>query len=230
METKESRNVAKKVAAEMALNFVKDGMMIGLGTGSTATFFIQELGKRVLQGLKIHAIASSESSEKLARSLNIPLASHDTVTSLDLTVDGADEIDPQKNMIKGGGGALFREKIVASMSQEVIIVVDDHKYVNTLGNFPLAIEILPFAWQATAHHLSKINLQGHLRMMKDNHPFVTDNGNYIYDIAKESLQQDLQKLNALLHIIPGVIETGLFFGLATKILVGYDDGSVEIFE
>lgn len=221
--------IGKKAAGEAAAELVQPGMLLGLGTGSTVSYFIQRLAVRCRSGLDISAVASSERSAQLAKDLAIPLLDIDALVCLDLTVDGADEIDPLKRMIKGGGGALLREKIIASMSKEMLVIVDESKCVNKLGtNYPLPVEIVPFAWRATISHLNDKQLTGHLRMAEKNRPFVTDNGNYIYDIAKEALHSDVEALNHTILAIPGVVETGFFFNLATKVLVGCTNGQVEM--
>jgi ribose 5-phosphate isomerase A len=222
-----STDQGKKAAAMAAVNLIEDGMVIGLGTGSTASYFIRGLAERCREGLKVTAVASSKQSEELALSLQVPIVDIDTLTSLDLVVDGADEIDPQKQMIKGGGGALLREKIIATMSREMVVIVDASKCVQTLGAFPLPIEILPFASRATLFHLQKLGLQGHMRQCKDGALFVTDNGNYIYDIHEGLLNTNLEHLNEALLSIPGVLETGLFLNLAGRVFVGTADGHVD---
>lgn len=221
--------IGKKAAAEAAAELVQSGMLLGLGTGTTVKFFIQRLAERCKAGLTVSAVSSSEQSAQLAASLGIPLVDINTLTSLDLTVDGADEIDEHKCMIKGGGGALLREKIVASMSKEMIVIVDATKCVKKLGsNFPLPIEIMTFAWRATVHHLNNLQLNGQLRSGKNNAFYLTDNGNYIYDVAKEGLCGDLETLNSMILAIPGVVETGFFFSLAGRVLVGHPDGQVIV--
>lgn len=223
-----SAEIGKKAAAELAAELVQPGMVLGLGTGTTIKLFIERLAERCKQGLKVTAVSSSEQSTLLAASLGIPLVDINKLKKLDLTIDGADEIDEQKRMIKGGGGALLREKIVASMSKEMIVVVDATKCVKSLGShFPLPIEIMTFAWKATVQHLTNLHLSGHLRLGKDNTPYMTDNGNFIYDVNKEALRGDLATLNELILTIPGVIETGFFFNLAGRVLVGHPDGSVK---
>lgn len=217
----------KAAAALHAVSFVKENMLIGLGTGSTATFFIQSLAKCCQEGLKIQAVASSEKSKKLASELGIPLIDIDLISSVDMTVDGADQIDKEKRMIKGGGGALLREKILASMSKEMVVVVDERKLVEYLGSCALPVEITPFAAKATLAHLRKLGYLGDLRKTQNQELFYTDNGNLIYDILIEGLllhpEQDEEKIR---HI-PGVVETGFFFNLAGRIVVGCSDGTVK---
>ncbi len=224
-----NNDIGKKAAGEAAAELVQAGMCIGLGTGSTSNYFIKRLAERCASGLEITAVASSQQSADLANELGITLTDIDPLIELDLTIDGADEIDPQKRMIKGGGGALLREKIVATMSKEMIVIVDSKKCVTELGSFPLPIEIAPFAWKATLHHLASNKIHGNLRLTAGKSPYVTDNGHYIYDIAKEVIIGDLEALNRMIKDIPGVLETGFFFNQAGRVIVGYDDGHVEIF-
>lgn len=222
-------DIGKKAAAKVAVEMVKPGMLLGLGTGTTIKFFIEGLAERCKEGLEVYTVSTSERSADAARSLGIPSVDIDTLESLDMTVDGADEIDEKKQMIKGGGGALTREKIVAKMSKEMVVIVDASKCVKTLGSsFSLPVEIMAFAWRATVKHLAEMQLEGQLRLNKDRTPYVTDNGNYIYDIAKETLCGNLENLNSSILSIPGVIETGFFFNMAGRVIVGNPDGSVKI--
>lgn len=219
---------AKQAAAETAATFVQSGMTLGLGTGSTANFFIEAIAARCKAGLTVQAVASSQASLKLAEQLGIPLADMNQVSSLDLTVDGADEIDSKKRMIKGGGGALLREKIVAAMSREMVVIVDSSKCVKALGAFPLPVEVFPFGFKATLNHLHSMGYKGKMRLLKDGARYVTDNGNYIYDIALpypcQAPEEDERKIRA----VPGVLETGFFLNMAGRVVVGYQDGKVEI--
>ncbi|KXI72059.1 ribose-5-phosphate isomerase, partial [Bacillus cereus] len=170
----------KQLAGEYAANFVKDGMKVGLGTGSTAYWAIQKLGQRVKEGLSIQAVPTSKETEALAKQLNIPLILLNDVQRLDLTIDGADEIDSNLQLIKGGGGALLREKIVASSSKELIIIADESKFVTRLGTFPLPVEIIPFSWKQTERKIQSLGCQTTLRL-KNNEIFITDNNNMIVD-------------------------------------------------
>lgn len=223
-----SVDAAKKAAGEKAATLIENKMVIGLGTGSTVFYFIQNLGLRCRQGLNIQAVASSTASSKQAKKEGIPLADINQLTTLDIAVDGADEIDPEKRMIKGGGGALLREKIIATMSKEMIVVIDETKLSSHLGKRKLPIEIFPFGHRATIHQLEQNGYQGLLRVTSQNVPYITDNGNYIYDIAlKVSKIDPIEDHNRLIQI-PGVIETGLFFNLATRIIVGFLDGQVVV--
>lgn len=220
---------AKKAAANAAVKLVRDGMLVGLGTGSTASFFIEALSIRCKdEGLKITAVATSKQSFQLALKTNIPLVDDQTVSQLDLTVDGADEIDHHKNMIKGGGGALLREKLVAKSSHEMVVIVDETKLVENLGAFPVPVEISPFLYQSTLLRLSQQNYNGVLRLNRDQSTYMTDNGTYIFDIQFENLILDPQKEHDKLKSIVGVIETGLFFKIAGRVVIGYQDGFTKI--
>lgn len=223
----DSSQIAKRAAGEEAAKFVQPGMLVGLGTGSTAHYFIEQLIHRCHQGLKIHAIATSKRSHDQALKGGIPLLHVDDMISLDLTVDGADEIDPQKRMIKGGGGALLREKIIASSSREMIVIIDESKLVPYLGGCPLPIEIVPFAYHATIKKINEIGFTGHLRQTPDQKTYVTDNGNYIYDVHLKTPCLYPESVHNSIRAIPGVIETGFFFNLAGRVLIGRDDGTVE---
>lgn len=221
---------AKMAAAKAAVSLIQDGMKVGLGTGSTAGYFIENLITRCRkENLKIQAFASSERSAKLASEGGIPLCDENTVTSLDISVDGADEVDPQKRLIKGGGGAMLREKIVATMSKEMVVIIDQDKLVQKLGAFPLPVEVVPFAHHATLHRIQKLHYDGHLRRTKDGQLYITDNGNYIIDIKFPHLCDFPEKDQEILTAIPGVVATGFFFGIAKRIIVGHTDGSVQIF-
>lgn len=211
-----------------AAALVEPGMVVGLGTGSTASFFVKHLIERCRQGLKIHAIASSQAISAQAAKGGIPLLDPHQVSSLDLTVDGADEIDPQKRMIKGAGGALVREKILASMSREMIVIADESKLVRELGKAKLPVEVIPFGHAATRHHIEKLGLKATLRADREKNPFVTDNGNYIYDIHFDSLRSHPEKDHETLINIPGVVDTGFFFNLAGRIIIGFFDGQIVV--
>ncbi|CCB86264.1 MULTISPECIES: ribose-5-phosphate isomerase RpiA [Parachlamydia] len=220
-------SLAKEAAGRTAAQFIESGMLVGLGTGTTTHCFIEALGKRCQEGLRIQALASSERSATLAREQKIPLLQTDQVTYLDITVDGADQIDPQKRMIKGGGGALLREKILASISKEMVVIVDSSKVVEQFGSFPLPVEMVTFAYQATIKKLNALGYTGKLRE-KGGIPYVSDNGNYIFDISLPKPCLTPEKENQQIRAIPGVVETGFFFGLAGRVLIGFPDGRVEI--
>jgi ribose 5-phosphate isomerase A len=216
---------AKKAAGLAALSYIKEGMVIGLGTGSTAHFFIEALGALHKSGCALKAMASSKASEELAIRHQIPLLSSNQVTRLDITVDGADAIDDQLNMIKGGGGALLREKILAQISDLMIVIVDSSKIVKVLGEKLLPVEVLPFCYEATKNRLKELGLLPILRRNKKNDIYITDNGNYIFDCHLDRKKQSLRLLEKALLKIAGVIETGLFLGLADHLIIGYSDGT-----
>lgn len=218
----------KQLAAEKAVEYVKDGMKVGLGTGSTAYWAIRKLGERVQQGLQITAVATSRASEDQARELGIPLVAFGEIDSLDLTIDGADELDSRLQLIKGGGGALLREKIVAMGSARMIVVADESKAVQTLGQFPLPVEIVPFAWEWTIAELAKLGCTAGLRQ-QDGGLYKTDNGNYIADCRFGAIDS-APELALSISRIPGVVEHGLFIGIADLAIIGKNDGSIEIIE
>jgi ribose 5-phosphate isomerase A len=216
----------KRQAAARALEQVRDGMQLGLGTGSTAKHFVELLGERVRAGLKIIGVPTSEATRADAVRCGIPLTTLDAIDRLDLTVDGADEIDPALNLIKGGGGALLREKIVAAASDRMIVIADESKWVDVLGRFPLPVEVVPFGLAATQRAIGKafaqsgVSGQMAVRKGKDGHVFVTDGGHWIVD-AHLGRITDAPRLAGLLTSIPGVVEHGLFIGLAsTAVLAG----------
>ncbi len=216
----------KRQAAARAVEQVRDGMKLGLGTGSTAKHFVELLGERVRAGLKVIGVPTSEATRADAERCAVPLTTLDQVDRLDLTVDGADEIDPNLELIKGGGGALLREKIVAAASDRMIVIADESKWVQTLGRFPLPIEVIPFGLGATRRAIEAVfaengvSGQMDVRKAKDGHAFVTDGGHWIVD-AHLGRIPDSPRLAAALNSIPGVVEHGLFIGLArTAVLAG----------
>lgn len=216
----------KRQAAARALEQVQDGMKLGLGTGSTAKHFVELLGERVAGGLRVVGVPTSEATRAQAEACKIPLTTLDEVDRLDLTVDGADELDAALNLIKGGGGALLREKIVAAASDRMIVIADDTKWVDVLGRYPLPVEVIPFGLAATqramAAAFAQIGVSGQMGLRKgaDGHVFVTDGGHWIID-AHLGRITDAPRLAGLLSLIPGVVEHGLFIGLAsTAILAG----------
>jgi ribose 5-phosphate isomerase A len=223
-----STDAIKKAVGYRAAELVEDGMLIGLGTGSTVFFFIERLVQKYKEGLKIQAIASSNQSFQQASVGNIPLLDIDKVTALDLTIDGADEIDPQKRMIKGGGGAHVREKIIATMSREMLVIIDESKLVPALGKRKLPIEVLPFARNAIFHHIVKAGYHGEFRKKIDGGLFVTDNGNLLIDIHFDTLLKYPEQDHETLIHIPGVVDTGFFFNLAGRVIVGFDDGQIVV--
>jgi ribose 5-phosphate isomerase A len=212
----------KKKAAERATEFVARGQVVGLGTGSTSEFAIKALAKLVREGLLITGVPTSEAAANLARSLGIPLTDLNDVPGVDILIDGADEIDPAFNMIKGGGGALTREKLVALSSRRKIYVVDESKLVDRLGqSWAVPVEVLPFAWSVSARYLSELGCQPVLRGRPES-PFLTDNGNYIVDCRFSSIS-DATQLERAIKQLPGVVESGLFTGIADVLVIGFTD-------
>jgi ribose 5-phosphate isomerase A len=216
----------KEAAARASLKFVKDGQVVGLGTGSTAAYFIQLLGEQVKNGLHVRGIPTSVRSRDQALSLGIPLTTLDECQQIDVTVDGADEVDPQLRLIKGGGGALLREKIVASATKQLVIVADATKRVPVLGKFPLPVEVVKFAQALVAKKIEALGAQAALRRAVDGTPYLTDENNYILDCRFGQIP-DADGLAKQLANMPGVVEHGLFIGMASVVLVA--DGS-EIVE
>lgn len=221
-----SADELKRQAAARALELVRPGMRLGLGTGSTAKHFVDLLGRRVAEGLDVLCVATSEATQAQAVSLNIPMSTLDETPALDLTVDGADEIDPQLRLIKGGGAALLREKIVAAASARMVVIADDGKLVPTLGRFPLPIEVVPFGLEATrravATAIAASGAAGDLalRQRPDGGPLVTDGGHFILDARLGAIERP-ELLAQALNMVPGVVEHGLFIGLASgAILAG----------
>jgi ribose 5-phosphate isomerase A len=214
----------KAVAARKSLEYVKDGMVVGLGSGTTATFAIQFLGEMVRDGLKIRGIPTSRASGDLARSLGIPLTSFDEVSYTDVTIDGADEVAPGLALTKGGGGALLHEKIVAAASHRLVIVADEHKIVERLGRFPLPVEVIPFAASPVRKKLEDIGAHPMLRMAKDGSPYITDEGNYIFDCHYGEIL-DPPVVAQTIKSMTGVVEHGLFLGLASVAIVAGPDGA-----
>jgi ribose 5-phosphate isomerase A len=217
----------KQAAAEKAIEFVNDGMIIGLGSGSTATFFIKKLGEQVKRGLKIKGVSTSNATTNLALSLNIPLLSIDEVSEIDLTVDGADEVDVDFNGIKGGGGALLFEKIVASISEKIIWVVDSSKLVKKIGKFPLPVEIVSFGYTHTLKRLKEAGLNPSLRM-KEGEISLSDGSNIIVDLSLKKIDNP-NELEKKIKTCLGIIESGLFVNVPNKVIVG-EDSNVKILE
>ena len=219
----------KRQAAARALEHVRDGMKLGLGTGSTAKHFVELLGERVRAGLNVVGVPTSEATRADAVRCGIPLTTLDDVDRLDLTVDGADEIDPALNLIKGGGGALLREKIVAAASDRMIVIADESKSVDVLGRFPLPVEVVPFGLAATRRAIgeafaqSGVSGQMVVRKGKDGHVFVTDGGHWIVD-AHLGRIADALRLAGLLALIPGVVKHGLFVDLASIAILAGPEG------
>jgi ribose 5-phosphate isomerase A len=220
---------AKQIAAEHAVESVKNGMTVGIGTGSTSAFAIEALGRKVQQGLSIKAVASSIRSEEAAKNVNIKLIPFSGVGTIDIYIDGADEVDKDLNLIKGGGGALLREKILAFNSKEFLVIVDDSKLVEHLGKFLLPVEIIPFAMELTLKQLQKLGCSTAIRQ-ENNKPYITDNNNLIIDCNFKKIEQ-VDQLHQSINAIPGVVENGLFTkSIVSKIIVGYENGEVKVIE
>ena len=217
----------KEAAGRAAAKLVRDGDIVGLGTGSTAYFAVVALGERVKAGLKIIGIPTSDKTAGLARQLGIPLTTLDEHPEIDITIDGADEVDPNLNLIKGGGGALLREKIVASASKKMVVVADSGKIVAALGKFPLPVEIIDFARTVIERKIAALGATTKLRVKFDGTPFVTDEGHHILDCSFGKIA-DPAALARALSDMPGVVEHGLFIGLAKLGLVGRGDSVEEL--
>ena len=216
----------KKAAATMAVSKIADGMVVGLGSGSTASYAIRALGERIRAGLKIKAVATSERSEGLARECGIPVYDPGDFAWLDIDIDGADEVDEKGNLIKGGGGSLLREKVIAFGSKRFYVMIDQSKLVDRLGRFPLPVEVIPFATGLTMGHLTALGCEPVFRKSGEKN-FVSDNGNFIVDCKFDSID-DPAWLDVKIKMIPGVVETGLFSSkVVTAALVGYADGTVR---
>jgi ribose 5-phosphate isomerase A len=218
------RNRQKRMAAAAAVEEIADGMVVGLGTGSTAAFALEAIAERLAEGLRILGIPTSEATAEAARRLGIPLTDFAAHPTIDLTIDGADEVERGTlDLVKGGGGALLREKNVASASRRMIVVVDEGKLVDRLGSrMPLPVEVVPFGWQAAAARLAATGAEARLRMAGAT-PFQTDGGNYIVDCAYGGIA-DAPGLERRLDAIVGVVESGLFVGLAAAVIVGTTGG------
>jgi ribose 5-phosphate isomerase A len=222
------REELKKLAAEKALDYIKDGMIVGLGTGSTVEYTIRKLGKLVSEGLNIKGIPTSIHTMRIAKEENIPLTNLEENPEIDVTIDGADEVDSNLNLIKGGGGALTREKIIAFNSKKVIIVIDDSKIVKALGiDFDLPVEVVKFGWTSVKKVLEDFGCTVKLREIMNNEPFITDNGNYILDCEFERIE-DPQTMEVEINNIPGVVENGLFVGLVDEVIVGSTQGILTL--
>lgn len=220
----------KREAAQRALELVRPGMRLGLGTGTTARHFVDLVGERVQAGLAVLCVATSEATESQARDLGVPISTLDELLELDLTVDGADEIDPKLRLIKGGGGALLREKIVAAASKRMAVIADSTKLVAQLGAFPLPVEVVPFGLASTRRHIERaatqLGLAGPIRLRGGSSPFVTDGGHYILDCSLGAIAEP-ELLGKTLSLIPGVVEHGLFIGFARTAIIAGAEG-VEV--
>lgn len=218
----------KQIIGEKATEYIKDGMIVGLGSGSTAYWATRKIGELVRAGLKIKGVPTSKNTEELALAENIPLIDISVLDHIDMTIDGADEFDPCKNVIKGGGGALLREKIVASLTDFYIIIADSSKSSGILGIFPVPVEVTPFAWQVTGRQLEKLGCTVSPRMDKDQ-LFVTDNKNYILDCRFSRIEQP-EELAIRINRIPGVVENGLFLNMARILITTNERGEIVILE
>src|SRR5580704_10886584 len=222
-----ANELEKEAAARASLKFVREGDIVGLGTGSTAAYAVRFLGERVQAGLKILGIPTSIHTRDLAASLGIPLTTLDEYQQIDVTVDGADEFDPQLRLIKGGGGALLREKIVASATRQLVIVADRTKQVPVLGKFPLPVEVIKFAQALVKKKIEALGAQVGLRRNADGKAYLTDENNYILDCRFGQIP-DADALARQLSDMPGVVEHGLFIGMASVVLVAYGSNIIEL--
>jgi ribose 5-phosphate isomerase A len=213
-----NRDHEKTAAARKALDFIQDGMVVGLGSGSTSSRFIELLGQLVQRGLKIRGIASSAKSAELARSLSIPITDFHETTEIDVAVDGADEVDESLALIKGGGGALLREKIVASAAKQFIVIVDSSKLVKYLGKFPLPVEVVPMAAPLVDKKLRALKINPAIRKLPNGEEYKTDEGNLIFDCACGEILNP-GALAASIRAIVGVVEHGLFLNMAERVIV-----------
>ena len=225
---------AKFAAAKRATDYVEDGMRVGLGTGSTAAWLVKCLGEMVKNdGLRIKGVPTSSRTAQMAREVGIEVISLDEAKWLDLTIDGADEYDGNLNLIKGGGGAHLQEKIVATASDQMVVIADIGKQVETLGAFPLPVEVIPFGWQTTKTLLEEtligMDVLGRMMTLRMNgdHPFITDEGNHIIDLHLNRIG-NARQLSLVLNQIPGVVENGLFIDICDVIVIGHGDGRVEV--
>lgn len=217
----------KELAAKEAVKYVSNNIIVGLGTGSTIYYAIKEIAELVKNGLQIQAVPTSDKTQELAVSLGIPIIDINTIDKIDITIDGADEFTEDLTLIKGGGGALLREKIVASMTKEEIIIADSSKYVEKLGKFKLPIEVIPFASKYVYSKIRGLRGEGNIRLIKDR-PFITDEGNYIID-ADFGFIDNPMELSSIINEIEGVVGHGLFIDLAQKVIMGSDD-DIIVFE
>jgi ribose 5-phosphate isomerase A len=221
-----TQDAIKQKLGTYAADFIKQDMLIGLGTGTTVYWLLKELGKRKKEGLNFTTVCTSLQTQTVLKEEGIEYLSLDDVDRLQLAIDGADEVDVYGNLIKGGGGALLQEKIVEANCDELIIIVDEKKDVQTLGKFPLPVEVITFGWKQVQQKIQNTyNIVASLRQ-KENKPFITDHQHYILDCYFNAIKNPHQ-LNIDLHLIPGVVETGLFVGMATKIITGYSNGDIK---
>ena len=222
------REELKKIAGEKAVEHIEDGMIVGLGTGSTVEYTLRKLGTLVRDGLKIKGIPTSIHTQRIAKGEQIPLITLEENPVIDVTIDGADEVDSNMNLIKGGGGALLREKVIAFNSKKVIIVIDDSKVVKALGiDIPLPVEVVKFGWTSTKKTLEDFGCNVVLRKIMGEEPFITDNSNYILDCEFERIAEP-EQFEVDLNNIPGVVENGLFIGLVDEVIVGGKQGILTL--
>lgn len=222
------REELKKLAGEEALKHIEEETIVGLGTGSTIEYTLRKLGQMIRDGFKIKGIPTSIHTKRIAKEENIPLTSLDENPIIDVTIDGADEVDSNLSLIKGGGGALVREKIIAFNSKKVIIVVDDSKIVKALGiDIPLPVEVVKFGWTSTKKTLEEFECEVKLREIMQGEPFITDNGNYILDCEFERISNPEQFEIDINHI-PGVVDNGLFINLVNEVIVGSKQGVLTL--
>jgi|KBSMisStandDraft_5_1062788.scaffolds.fasta_scaffold00069_21 ribose 5-phosphate isomerase A len=218
----------KQISAEAAVNYIEDGMTVGLGSGSTVYWAIQKLGEQVKAGLKIRAVPSSASTEKQARELGIPIVGFDEIQEFDLDIDGADEVDAGRNLIKGGGGALLREKILAYNSRTFIVIIDESKFSAQLGRAKLPVEVVPFGHELIVKKMEMLGSVPQIRI-KEGKTFITENGNLIIDCKFPTIE-NAWDLHRKIIQLPGVVETGLFPGkMVTKVIVGFENGNIQEF-
>ncbi|WP_088041832.1 ribose-5-phosphate isomerase RpiA [Bacillus sp. EAC] len=218
---------SKKLAGEKAVEYIKDGMIVGLGTGSTVYWTIIKIAELIKEGLKIHGVPTSKETEQLAIKMGIPLINLSKLNKVDVTIDGADEVNPRQELIKGGGGALLREKMIASISEQFVVVADESKFVSTLGKFPLPVEVTPFGWEITKKQIEWMDNTNPRLRLKENAPYITDNGNYILDCYMDTIEKP-EELTVQLNLIPGVVENGLFVNMSDIVIIGGNNGGIEI--
>ncbi|MGJ9459617.1 ribose-5-phosphate isomerase RpiA [Oceanobacillus sp. CF4.6] len=221
----EQIDLEKKLAAEASVDFIKDGMVVGLGSGSTVNWMVRKLGEKVKEGFNIKGIPSSKKTERLALEVGVPLTDFASVDRIDIAIDGADEIDRNLNLLKGGGGSLVREKIVDVNADQFIVIVDQSKVVEELGEFPLPIEVLQFGWEITAKKIAELGGDPVIRI-KDEKRFISDNGNYILDCKFDKISEP-EELHEKLKRLTGVVETGIFTNMVDKVIIGRKD-EVEV--
>ncbi|MGP4041797.1 ribose-5-phosphate isomerase RpiA [Gracilibacillus sp. D59] len=217
----------KQLAGEKAVEYIQNGMVVGLGTGSTVNVVLNELAKKVQEGLNIKGVATSKFTEERANERKIPLVDVAEIESIDLMIDGADEVSEQFDLIKGAKGALLREKMIATSSKRFIVVINENKCVKKLGAFPLPVEIVPYAWKVTVNQLEQLECHPSIRMSESDIPYLTDNGNYIVDCHFDTIIEP-SVLATRINMIPGVVENGLFTNLVDTVIIGKEKGEVQV--